>query len=207
MTRIKICGITRYDDAIAAAEAGVDALGFIFYKKSQRCITPEHAADIIMSMPPYIAIVGVFVNETIGRMNEVADRCRLDYIQLSGDEPPDMVQSLNRKVIKVIRMSETTDLRVLAQYPVTGYLLDTAVEGQFGGTGKTFDWQKAVEAKSYGPIILAGGLHPGNIRDAINTVQPFGIDIASGVEQTPGVKDHHKLQEVIQVCRSETVCP
>ena len=194
MAKVKICGITNLEDALFAAEAGADALGFVFYAKSPRCIAPDRAREIILRLPPFVTKVGVFVNEELDRVREIMAYCHLDYAQLHGDEPPEQVAALAPRVIKAVRVRLAADIERLAQYRAVAYLLDTYHPTKHGGTGEAFDWELAVEAKSHGPIILAGGLTPDNVAAAIERVQPYAVDVSSGVEAAPGIKDYQKVQ-------------
>lgn len=190
--RVKICGITHLEDALKAVELGADALGFIF-AESPRRVTPEEAKAIIDSLPPWVSSVGVFVNEDMKVVRRIQDYCSLDYLQFHGYEEPAYCQQFPRRGIKAFRIQQKKDLTVLADYSCLAYLLDTFVKDQIGGTGKTFDWRLAKSAKSYGRIILSGGLTPDNVRQAIRFVCPYAVDTSSGVEMYPGKKDHAKL--------------
>jgi phosphoribosylanthranilate isomerase len=197
MTRVKICGITNLKDALFAAEAGVDALGFVFYAQSPRCITPDRVQEIILHLPPFVAKVGVFVNEELDRVKEIMAYCSLDYAQLHGDEMPEQVAALAPRAIKAVQVRSAADVERLSDYRAAAYLLDAYHPTKHGGTGEAFDWELAVEAKSHGPIILAGGLTPDNVADAIKRVHPYAVDVSSGVEAAPGIKDHQKVQRFI----------
>jgi phosphoribosylanthranilate isomerase len=197
MTRVKICGITNLEDALFATEAGADALGFVFYAQSPRCITPDRAQEIILRLPPFVAKVAVFVNEELDRVGKIMAYCSLDYAQLHGDETPEQVAVLAPRAIKAVRVRSAADVERLTQYQTVAYLLDTYHPTKHGGTGEAFDWELAVEAKSHGPIILAGGLTPDNVADAIERVHPYAVDVSSGVEAAPGIKDHQKVQRFI----------
>jgi phosphoribosylanthranilate isomerase len=196
MVRIKICGITNLEDAILAAELGADALGFIFYPKSSRKVAPEAAREIIAQLPPFVAAVGVFVDEAAAVVQEVAARVGLDWVQLHGQESPEYCRSLGRKVIKGFRIKDAESLRLLADYQgaAQALLLDAYKKGQVGGTGTAFDWHLAREAKPYGRIILAGGLTAENVAQAIKIALPAAVDAASGTEAAPGRKDPGKLK-------------
>lgn len=198
MVRVKICGITNRDDALYAVEAGADALGFVFHTVSPRNIPPEKAAAIIESLPPLVQAVGLFVNAGIDFVNGTCDLCRLDIVQLHGDEPPDFCDLVTRRVMKVFRIKNITSLDTMKDYRVAGYLLDAWSPGVYGGTGMTFNWEVAEIAKRYGPIILAGGLTPDNVRQAVERVEPYGVDVSSGVESSPGKKDPAKVQAFIR---------
>jgi phosphoribosylanthranilate isomerase len=196
MVRIKICGITNLKDALLAAALGADALGFIFYPRSPRALAPETARDIIAQLPPFITTVGVFVDEEAATVRELAARVGLDWLQLHGNESPEYCRSLGRRVIKGFRIKNQSSLADLAVYrdAVRALLLDTYIKGLPGGTGESFDWQLAREARQFGPIILAGGLTPDNVAQAVTTALPVAVDVASGVEAAPGKKDPEKLR-------------
>jgi phosphoribosylanthranilate isomerase len=197
MTKVKICGITNLDDALAAVEFGADALGFNFVPNTPRYIEPPQAAEISAQLPPFVTIVGVFVDAAIEDIKLIAAQCKLDVLQLHGKEPPDFCRQFNRRVIKAFRIKHQDSLTVLPRYTVSAYLLDTYVKGAMGGTGVTFDWKLAADAKRYGLVLLAGGLNPENVASAIQAVHPYGVDVSSGVEAEPGKKDHGKLKHFI----------
>jgi phosphoribosylanthranilate isomerase len=201
LTRIKICGTINLDDALMAIEAGADALGFIFVPNTPRYIHPDQAAKIIEDLSPFITVVGLFVNADPEDIAATADQCHLDMIQLHGDESPGFCQALNRRLIKAFRVKDESSLSRLSDYRVSGYLLDTYVEGAMGGTGKVFDWNLAVKAKQHGRIILAGGLNPNTVPSAIRQVRPYGVDVSSGVEADPGRKDPAKVKAFIRSVR------
>ncbi|MGA2505988.1 MAG: phosphoribosylanthranilate isomerase [Chitinispirillaceae bacterium] len=201
--RIKICGITRYEDAKVAESLGVDALGFIFYPKSPRYIAPEDAALIIRQLPPFVSRVGVFVDEEMDKVVAVARATGIDTIQLHGTESPRYCSKLPLPVIKAFSIEPASDLSLLQQYRVAGLLLDTWSSIRRGGTGKVFDWSIARKACiKYDRVILAGGLNPTNLEEALETVQPYGIDISSGVEIKPGIKNPRKMRDAVQVVRA-----
>ena len=204
MVRIKICGITNLEDALLAAELGADALGFIFYAKSPRKVDAEIARSIIAQLPPFVAAVGVFVDEDTTVVRELSANVGLDWVQLHGQESPDYCRSLGRKVIKAFRIQDGHSLRRLADYQgaVQALLLDTYKKGQAGGTGEIFDWHLARKAKKYGPIILAGGLTAENVAQAIATAGPEAVDAASGTEAAPGKKDPAKLRAFVEAAVS-----
>ncbi len=197
MVKVKICGNTTLDDTMAAVEAGADAVGFVFYAKSPRAVDPEAAAAIIARLPPFVTPVGVFVNEDLSVVRRVMRECGIPLAQLHGDESPQYCAELGRAALKAIRVRDRRDLQRLAQYQVGGFVLDAFVEGTPGGTGVTIDWDLACEAKASVPIILAGGLTPGNVAEAIGRVRPYGVDVSSGVEASPGKKDHAKVRAFI----------
>ena len=201
--KVKICGMTNLKDVKVAVDGGVDAVGFIFYKKSPRSVTMQAVREIVLELPPFVDSVGVFVNETAEQINKISDHCKLDRVQLHGDESPAFCKKIRRRVIKVIRVKDIQSLKKLSDYPVSSFLLDTFSEDQYGGTGKVFDWNLAYSAKKYGPIILAGGLTPNNVRQAIQRIQPYGVDVCSGVESQPGIKDHKKMQAFLKNIKAE----
>ncbi|MFP4162771.1 MAG: phosphoribosylanthranilate isomerase [Chitinispirillaceae bacterium] len=201
--RIKICGITRYEDARIAANLGVDALGFIFHPKSPRCISPEAVSEITGKLPPFVSKVGVFVNEEPKRVMEVVRTAGLDTVQLHGDETPEYCGEITVPIIKAFSIDSGSDLSRLCSYNVSGFLLDTWSSDRRGGTGMTFDWAVAVNACTrYRNVILAGGLGPSNILEAIETVRPFAVDVNSGVEISPGVKNPHKMRELLSIVKN-----
>ena len=195
--------MTNLKDVKVAVDGGVDAVGFIFYKKSPRSVTMQAVREIVLELPPFVDSVGVFVNETAEQINKIADHCKLDRVQLHGDESPAFCKKIRRRVIKAIRVKDIQSLKKLSDYPVSSFLLDTFSEDQYGGTGKVFDWNLAYSAKKYGPIILAGGLTPINVRQAIQRIQPYGVDVCSGVESQPGIKDHKKMQAFLKNVKAE----
>jgi phosphoribosylanthranilate isomerase len=203
-TKIKICGITNSADAQLAVELGTDALGFIFYPKSPRYIKATAAADICNALPPFVAKVGVFVNELEYEIEKALAECLLTALQFHGDEPPGFCQKFAAKSIKAIRVRDEDSLRAAAEYDVDALLLDTYTDNSQGGTGKTFDWTLAVKAKETlaPPIILSGGLSTVNVQEAIRKVRPYAVDVSSGVEREPGKKDPEKLRRFIELCKS-----
>ena len=203
MTKIKICGLTNLDDASAAIDFGADALGFVFYKKSPRNISPEKAAAIIAKLPVFTTTVGVFVNETREEILKIVNQTGVSVIQLHGEEPPEACL-LTRKVIKGIRIKSLESLEPLKRYQglVSAFLLDAYDPHMPGGTGQVFNWNIALEAKDFGRVILAGGLTPENISEAIRVVKPYAVDVSSGVELDKGKKDHQKMRLFIETARS-----
>ena len=199
--KIKVCGTTNLKDALFAVDSGADAIGFIFYKKSPRYILQKEVKDIVAKLPPFVETVGVFVNETSDRVNRIAEQCKLTAIQLHGDESSAFCRRIKRRVIKAFRVKDTNSFKGMADYDVSGFLLDSYNEESKGGTGKTFDWNLALRAKKQGPIILAGGLNPYNVYTAIHRVKPYGVDVCSGVEKSPGIKDSVKIDEFIKSVR------
>lgn len=198
-TQIKICGITNIEDALQAVEAGADALGFVFYEKSPRFVTPHDVQRIIAELPPFVTTVGLFVNEPIPRIRRTMAAARLDVVQLHGDEQPEDCLIEPLRVIKGLRVKDATSLDGVDQYEVSALLLDAWCDEAYGGSGKQFDWQLAKRLTAKQPLILAGGLNPENIVDAVRQVNPYAVDVSSGVEAKPGKKDHQKVAEFI--CR------
>ena len=198
--RIKICGITNLKDALLASAYGAWAVGFIFYKKSPRFISPNTAAKIIAKLPPFVTPVGVFVNESYRRVIKTAHLCHLSALQFHGDEPPDYCQRFKGfKIIKAVRVQRRIHLALFKKYSVDAFLLDTYHEDLFGGTGKPFDWAQAKKMRAIKiPIILSGGLNPQNIVRAYKSVHPYAVDIASGVEISPGQKSPRLLKALFQ---------
>lgn len=203
MVRIKICGLTRKEDALAAAELGADALGFIFYDRSPRAAVPETVRALAGDLPPYVTRVGVFVDTPAGEIDRIMRYCRLHVAQLHADQTPEIVGQIGYDYIKAFRMSSADDLRQLEDFPeASAFLLDTFDADRMGGTGRTFNWDWAIEAKSYGrPIILSGGLTPENVAGAIAKVGPAAVDVASGVEASPGRKDIGKMKAFIEAAK------
>jgi phosphoribosylanthranilate isomerase len=201
MVRVKICGITTLDDALMAVAAGADALGFVFYDKSPRNISPVQAAAIIATLPPFVQTVGLFVNEETERINWTAAYCGLDLVQLHGDETPEDCLEVNHRVIKAFRMKSIVSIEPLQSFQVAGYLLDAWCPDSYGGTGLTFNWEMAAAARQYGRIILAGGLTPENVVEAIRQVEPYAVDVSSGVESAPGKKDREKVRRFIAMAK------
>ncbi len=201
MVRIKICGITNLEDALLAVAAGADALGFVFFKESPRHIFPEQAAAIIRQLPPFVQTVGLFVNEALETVNGIADRCGLDIIQLHGDESPEFCDGVKRRVIKALRVKDITSLDAMKDYQVAAFLLDAWSPTAHGGTGRTFNWEIAASAAQSGCIILAGGLTPENVADAIRQVRPYAVDVSSGVETEPGKKCREKMTTFIHAAK------
>jgi phosphoribosylanthranilate isomerase len=201
--KIKICGITNLDDALLAVELGADALGFIFYPPSKRAVTVPVAADICNALPPFVSKVGVFVDELEYEIEKALSECLLTGLQFHGDEPPGFCQKFPAKSIKAIRVKDAGSLVAAQEYDVDALLLDTYTATESGGTGKTFDWALAKKAQELltPPIILSGGLNPANVAEAIRQVQPYAVDVASGVEREPGRKDPEKLRRFFEACK------
>ena len=203
MVKVKICGITNLDDAMAAADFGADALGFVFFKNSPRYISPVNAEKIIKKLPPFISAVGVFVNEDKKNIEKIVSRTGINITQLHGDEPPKAC-NLSKPSIKAIRVKSLDSLEVISKYKdkVSAFLLDTYTPELFGGTGQIFNWDIAVEARQFGKVILAGGLTPENIEKAVRYVHPYAVDVSSGVEAEKGRKDHKKMRLFIERAKS-----
>jgi indole-3-glycerol phosphate synthase/phosphoribosylanthranilate isomerase len=207
-TRVKICGITTRQDGLDAIDAGADMLGFNFYPQSKRYITPDKCIRIVSYLAQYttrVQLVGVFVNETRAKIETIAHDCHLDFVQLSGDEPPELVRALGNRAFKAIRptsleeaMSSATRFARLA---APALLVDAYRPGEYGGTGHTSDWDLAQRLAEQYPILLAGGLNPDNVAEAVAQVQPWGVDVASGVESSPGRKDAGKVVAFVQAAR------
>jgi phosphoribosylanthranilate isomerase len=199
--KIKICGITNLDDALLAAELGADALGFIFVKTSSRRIRPSAARKIIQELPPFVIPVGVVADFAREDILDLIEDTRIACVQFHGNESSKQLAKFPVPVYKSFRVDKEFNLETLRRYKGSAYLLDTHVEGTLGGTGKTFDWDIAIKAKAYGRIILAGGLTPENITEAIQKVQPYAVDVNSSVESAPGKKDNSKLEQLIKTMR------
>ncbi|OGW34515.1 MAG: N-(5'-phosphoribosyl)anthranilate isomerase [Nitrospirae bacterium GWC2_56_14] len=201
MIKIKICGITNLEDAMAAAEDGADALGFIFYKKSPRYVEPSKAAEIVRQLPPFITPVAVFVNEREEKIRDIQFTTGIKVLQFHGDERPEFCDRFATRVIKAFQVKDKESIKHMAHYHVGAFLLDSYKDGERGGTGTIFDWHLAVVAKTFGRVILAGGLTPENVAEAVKLVQPYGVDVAGGVEREKGLKDHAKLKKFITEVR------
>jgi phosphoribosylanthranilate isomerase len=207
MTHIKICGITNLQDAISAIEAGADMLGFNFYPPSPRSILPEKCAPITSTLAkdfPNITLVGVFVNMPVQQARTILENCSLHLAQLHGDEPPAMLASFNKNAYKAVRgVPEISIYKAYAaQNTAPALLLDASVDGLYGGSGITANWAAAAELAKQYPILLAGGLKPENVGEAISQVKPWGVDTASGVEIRPGEKDVQKMKAFVKAVRS-----
>lgn len=202
MVKVKICGMTNLEDTLLAVKEGADAVGFIFYKKSLRNVSAKTVKTIVAALPPFIETVGVFVNESADRINRIVDSCKLSAVQLHGNESPAFCKKIRRKVIKAVRVKGKDSFDGLSSYKVSAFLLDACSDQQQGGTGETFDWRLVGEGKKYGPVILAGGLDPSNVAHAIQKVKPYGVDVCSGVEKIPGIKDPSRLKAFIKAAKS-----
>lgn len=204
--RVKICGITRPEDALAAARLGADAIGLVFYPASPRAVTIQTANKIIDVLPPFICKTGLFVNATSDEINRILDKVALDVLQFHGDEEPEQCASYPKPFIKAVRMQDNVDLNTAArQYAdASALLLDTYVEGLHGGTGQVFDWSR-IPANTGKPLILAGGLTPANVATAIKQVRPYAVDVSGGVESAKGIKDARKITEFIREVRNAEI--
>jgi len=202
--RVKVCGITCIEDALMAARCGADALGFVFYAGSPRCVRPQDVKRIVATLPPFVTTVGLFVNEDPSRVTEILDICGLDVAQLHGDEAPADCVLPPHRVIKAFRVQDQNSLSTLPAYEVSAFLLDSYVAGSYGGTGHRFNWDLAAEAASRYPVILAGGLTPENVADAVQRVRPYAVDVSSGVESSPGRKDPNKVAAFVRRAKKRT---
>lgn len=203
--RSKICGITRIEDALAAAEAGADAIGLVFYAKSPRAVSVQQARAIIAALPPFVTTVGLFVDASPCELGEILDAVPLDLLQFHGDETPVYCDGWRRPYIKALRVKPGDDIgaQIDAYAGARGVLLDTFVPGVPGGTGEAFDWSLVPQAASK-PIILAGGLTPENVAAAIAQVRPYAVDVSGGVEASKGIKDGDKIKRFMQAVKQAT---
>jgi phosphoribosylanthranilate isomerase len=203
-TRVKICGITNLADAQAAIEAGADALGFNFYEKSPRFVSISLAAEISKQLPPFVMRVGVFVNAPEDFVLRAIGECGLTMLQFHGDEPPEFCTQFGLMSMKAFRVRGNEWKNEISHYKTEAFLLDAYSIDSYGGTGEKFNWDLAIEAQRFGkPIFLAGGLTPENVGEAVKKVRPFGVDVSSGVEISPGQKDHAKVKAFIQAAKKE----
>jgi phosphoribosylanthranilate isomerase len=201
--KVKICGITSVTDGLAAAKAGADLIGLMFVEKSPRLISLQMAKEISRAVPPHIVKVGVFVNPPEDLVMRAIGECGLGLLQFHGDETPEFCTQFGIMNMKAFRMRDAESLKQLPNYRTDAYLLDAFSSGARGGTGEKFNWDLAVEAKKFGrPIFLAGGLTADNVDEAVRKVQPFGVDVSSGVESAPGKKDHAKVRAFVRAAKS-----
>lgn len=203
MVRVKVCGITNPHDASMAVELGADAIGLVF-APSPRQVTPEQARHIINDLPPFVQTVGVFADECLTRIRDIVDFCGLEMIQLHGDESPEFCGALMPHAIKGFRLHDASSLLPIRHYQgkIRAVLLDAYQRGIKGGTGKSFDWNLAIAAGEFGiPVILSGGLRPSNIQRAILTVQPYAVDVNSGIEDSPGIKSPLLMKKLMEGIR------
>jgi len=202
MVKVKVCGITNLEDAAASAEYGADAIGLVF-AQGPRHVTPTQARYIVSKLPEHLIKVGVFADHTLAEVKDIMAHCSLDFAQLHGSESPEYCIALGNKAIKAFRVKDESLLLNIRKYRACAYLLDSYLPGVRGGTGRIFNWDIAIRAKKYGKIILSGGLTPNNVAEAIKKVRPAGVDVSSGVESSPGKKDHGKLRAFIDAARRE----
>lgn len=202
--RVKVCGITRQQDVLAAASAGADALGFVFYAPSPRAVSAEQASELLRVVPPFVTTVGLFVDATAAEVEQVLTHAAVDLLQFHGDETPEFCRSFKRPYIKALRMQPGVDIAECAQAysDAQGILLDAWVPGIPGGTGQAFDWNTIPDLAK--PLILAGGLTVDNVQQAIQQTQPWAVDVSGGVEAAKGIKDNALLFEFIQATRRQT---
>lgn len=202
-TRVKICGVTNVADALAAAEAGADMIGLMFYEHSPRHVSIATAAEISRALPPFVLRVGVFVDPQEALVTRAIGDCNLTLLQFHGDEPSDFCTQFGLMTVKALRVRDAQSLDQLANFQTDAFLLDAHSKSGLGGTGEKFNWDLAVEAQKFGkPIFLAGGLTPENVADAVKQVRPFAVDVSSGVESAPGIKDHAKVRAFIEAVRA-----
>ncbi|MCP9452098.1 MAG: phosphoribosylanthranilate isomerase [Nitrospira sp.] len=205
MVKVKICGITNHDDAHLAVEAGADALGFVLYRQSPRYVRPETVRAIVASLPPFVVSIGVFVNEHAEVVRQLMDDCGLVLAQLHGDESSSYCETLGRPTIKAVRLKDRHSLLAVAEFHgragVRGFVVDAFSEQAYGGTGRPVDWTLAGEIARTAPVLLAGGLTPDNVGEAIRSVRPYGVDVSSGVEARPGKKDPVKVKSFVEAAK------
>ena len=198
---LKVCGITRLTDARHAVEQGATALGFVFWPRSPRYVDPDRAAEIISALPAAVTMVGVFVNETVERVRVAVETAGVNVVQLHGDEPAEFGEALGYPIVRSMTLLDASDV-MQAWPPGTPLLLDAADRERRGGTGVTVDWSRAADLARQRRVILAGGLTPENIGEAIDAVNPYGVDVSSGVEAAPGVKDVQKVARFLENARA-----
>lgn len=201
IVRVKLCGVSRLEDALLGVELGVDAVGFNFVGGSPRRVTPAQARRISAALPPFITRVGVFADELPRVMEATALLAGLNCLQLHGDEPPEMCATIALPWYKAHRVGPGFEPESVRRYPSGTFLLDAGVPGRKGGTGRSFDWTVARQAAAFGRVILAGGLGPENVAQAIAAARPYAVDVNSGIESAPGRKDHRLLREFMRRAR------
>lgn len=195
---VKVCGITNLEDAILCADAGADILGFIFYEKSKRYITPENAAEIVKNLPAAMRKAGVFVNLDADKINEIISKAGIDTVQLHGDEPPASLDSISGNKIKAFRVGEGFDFDIVRDYKPAIPLFDSFSDGEYGGTGMKFNWGMIPRELS-GRYFLSGGISIGNIEQAVSELHPFAVDLSSSLELSPGKKDPRKVNDFFEL--------
>jgi phosphoribosylanthranilate isomerase len=201
--KVKICGITNLPDGLAAAEGGADALGFVFWEQSPRCISVEAAAGLIRQLPPFVIKVGVFVNAREDLVVRAARECGLNLLQFHGEESPEYCAQFGLMTMKAFRIRDAASLQAAPDYHTDAWLFDAYAPDKPGGTGETFNWDLALQARGWGrPIFLAGGLTPENVAEAVRRARPYAVDVSSGVEAAPGKKDHAKVRAFIQAAKA-----
>ena len=201
--QVKICGITNEADAVVAAEAGADAVGLVFWPNSKRAVSLERAAAICAELPPFITVTALFVAPSAAEVKAVLDSVPVNLLQWHGDETPEFCEQWGVPYLKAVPAADCSRLEdVMSQYPAArGFLVDAVANGQFGGTGHTFDWDIIPETRSR-PLVLAGGLNPANVAEAVTRVRPAAVDVSSGVERSPGVKEAEKVHQFIRAART-----
>lgn len=202
MTLVKICGVTSVDDAGVAVDAGADLIGLIFYPPSPRYVTPEQAGAIVATLPADLPAVGVFVNESFATVTQIARQSGVSRVQLHGNESPELCRRLPWPCIKTFRFTEQVQPEMMSDYPVDAFLIEGFHGELYGGGGVKADWHRVASLHGYGRIILAGGLTPDNVREAIDVVRPYAVDVCSGVEATPGTKDAAKVRAFVKRAKS-----
>ena len=197
--RIKICGITRPEDGLAAVNSGADAIGLVFYEKSSRCVSVAQAAEIVSVLPPFVTVVGLFVDAPAAQIQSVLDAVPLSLLQFHGNETEPECARWGMRYLKAFRVrpEQSVETMVSLYHSASGYLLDSYKPGEPGGTGESFDWALIPQSLAK-PVVLAGGLSPENVAQAINRVRPYGVDVSSGVESQPGIKDHDKINAFVK---------
>jgi phosphoribosylanthranilate isomerase len=209
MTAVKLCGMTRLEDAELAADLGAWAIGFILWPHSKRHVDPGVAAGIARAVRRRVETVGVFVNQPLDEVEAAADAIGVTHVQLHGDEGPAFCAAVRERtgcrVIKALRIGSAADLREAARYHTDLHLLDSSVRGLRGGSGETWDWELVAQRRSDVPVLLSGGLTPENVAAGIAAVRPFGVDVASGVEASPGIKDPEKMQAFVRAANGVPV--
>lgn len=203
MTKIKFCGITNKADALEAAKLNVDMLGFVFYEKSKRLVDPKVVRDIVNELPPFINRVGVFVNEKPETVRAIAEEAMLDILQFHGEETPDYCVQFKAdyKIIKAFRIKDAKSLKNITDYDVDMYLFDTYTNDAAGGTGKSFDWKILEGFEFLKPVVVSGGLDSGNVAKVMQKVYPFGVDVSTGIEKSPGKKDPLLMKKFVESVR------